>query len=809
MRKVCCFLLIIFSSFNCLIAQAQPLKNIADFKNKVSGLQRTSLSLYNNMVYVGEFTSYIDDQGNLVSIDYKSFDKLMKQFLIAEKYEEFKNNFFGKSILSREELNVFGFDLILDLNNFKLDVRTSELFLNPSSTSLNTYTLDQNEINFRDSTISGFLNYSFSNQYQKEKNKQGQNTLNGTVNSNFNFMGVNFEDYEIYTNDRGFDRAATRVVKDFEKSNLRISFGDQFYTPRVFQGSYQSLGFKIKKEFETTPFTVMTARGEGEVYLETPSFVEIFVNGILIQTLNLEAGKHKIEDIPIIQGINHIILRISDSAGNKKFVEVKQTGNDTMLKPGIHDYEYNAGTIASTQDFRNIYSNDSVFSAFHRYGVNTAWTTGIGGQYRTGFYNIGPENQLGTSRGLFVHNLTFSQDRASQRGISNRIAYYWTCPCGIDDQVKRLAIAYDYQSSGYLTNFLEGSLNTSGIRHSLLTSYSQRLTETISGLFSGNIYSSDLQKIIKEQVTIGLNKKINNNLFLSTNFNLVNYRDNKTTDEASILIQLNFNFDGGKKNMVGSFYKNESSYSNQVDYTYNKNAAVNNNIFRARIRNQEKENEVSLSHYLNTSKFELAGALDYQSLNQNRQITLNPSGSIAFAGTGFSLGQRIYNSFAVIKNDQNEPLIVNGDSDNYEAYLHPHSQAVITNMQSYVPKNINIISDDNRSDGFNNKGFKVLTSYKAGSLLQLGDSKLKRAEGILLNSLGEPYQYAGGKIVNLSSGKEIKFFTGKNGKFYLENIAADVYQMIIYDKKSVKILNLNLKDSLQKNTNDLGKIIVN
>lgn len=62
----------------------------------------------------------------------------------------------------------------------------------------------------------------------------------------------------------------------------------------------------------------------------------------------------------------------------------------------------------------------------------------------------------------------------------------------------------------------------------------------------------------------------------------------------------------------------------------------------------------------------------------------------------------------------------------------------------------------------------------------------KMTEGILVNEKGIPYSLAGGKIVNMGTGAEISFFTGRNGKF----------------------LNIDLRDKLKEERNNLGEIVV-
>jgi len=788
--------------------EAQTIKNLNDFKNKISSLQRTALSLYNNQTYIGEIVAYVNEKNELVSIDFKSFEKLMKAFLLEDKFQDFHSRFMSKSILTKDELNLYGFELILDSNNFKLDLRTSEMFLKPTVLSINTYTVDGNEINERDALVSGFLNYSVNATERFENNKNSSTSLDGSFSGNINFNTINLESHHVYSDKDRWSRTGSRLTKDFQSAGLRMSLGDQSYAPQTFQSGYQYLGLRIKKEFELSPFEIKDARAEREIYLDTPSVVEIYVNGLMVQTLNLEAGKHKLEDIPINQGINHVVVRISDNAGKKKYIEFKHIGSDQLLKPGIHEYEYNIGSISKLGKNDFSYTNDAVISGFHKYGMNSQWTIGAQGQFKNGFFVFGPENEIATERGLFVHNVATSQAKNGNRGLATSLSYFWSCPCGDGDQVKRLVLSYEYKTDRFLTNIFTETYSNRDSRNTLFASYNQKISNDLSGIISASIYTSDFASFSKRQYALGLNQSFNNDLFLVSSLQLLKSNKSYENNTLSFLVQLNYSFDFGHKNLVASSNKNNQNIVNQLEFTHNKNTPVNNEIYRARVYKAENNNNGALGYYMNTQNIELSSSAEMMSENGVKVLSINPSGSIAFANKSLAFGQKIQNSFVLISNDQKEPMIVNGDSDSYEAYLKPNSSAILTSAQPYVPKSINVISDAKDSLGLSNKGYRTQSTYRAGSLLKLGGELKKMAEGILVNSKSEPYSFIGGKIVNLSNGKEVQFFTGKNGKFFLENLSNDSFQIIIYDKKTVKVFNIDLKEKLKDERNDLGKIII-
>lgn len=788
-------------------ADSEVLKNISDFKTQIKASQRSNLSLFNGLVYVGEFSAYLTQSG-LESIDRKSFGVLMSTFLTPEKYDEFNEKFQHKTLLTEEELALFGFELVFDPGNFKIDLRTSEKFLNPDRISLNDLTANENEINATSAFVSGFLNYSFIKTLKKEENSKSTQSLFGSLDPNLNIGSVNLESHLLYSPQNGWVRNQTMASRDFEEQQIRVSAGDLSHSPETFQSAFQFFGLKVSKEFEMSPFQVVNSRGEREIYLETPSTVEIFINGFLVQTLSLEAGKHIIEDIPIMQGINHIIIRISDNTGKKEVITFQHTSSETMLKKGVQEYSYNAGKLANTTDTGIDYNSTNALSFFHRYGASNSWTTGVSGEYKRNFVNLGIENQLGTLRGLFIHNMAVTEASNSYTGMASRLTYHWTCPCGPLDEVKRFSLAYEYQTPHYLNNLFFENYALNDLRHTLTLTYNQKITDQLSGVLSANFSALNWQTLTKQQTSIGLNKNFKNDLFLTTFFQQTYQPKSLQKRINAMLVQLSYNFDGGKKNIVTNYNKTSINQNAQTEFTYNRNKPVDNIIFRSRLAQEDDKKLVSLSNYYSHQQFEIFGAYDYAELNKTQQFSLNPSGSLAFAGFNFSLGQRVQRSFVIVNNLQKEALIVNGDEDSHEAYLYPKQLATLTSAQPYVAKNINIISDDNNSLGLSNKGYRVMSGHKRGTLLTIGDVLTKMAEGFLVNASGAPYSYVGGKIVNLSTGFETKFFTSKTGKFYLENLKEESYQIMIFDKTSVRVFNLDLKDKLKDEKNDLGKIVI-
>ncbi len=787
--------------------KAQTYKNLSEFKTQVQTVQRTALSLYSGVNYFGEFISFLNGS-ELASVDQKSYDKLMKQLLTEEKYLEFRDRFKDKSIISINELKDFGFEFSVDLNNFRVDIYTSELFLKPNVISLSNYSADSNEVKVNGGKFSSYLNYSFSNVTKYEKTFGRDSHTFGILDPVVNINSLVVESNHYLSPEHGWIRNGSIITKDFKDPLLRINLGDVQYVPRTLQSSQQLLGFKISKEYEINPYMPIVAKADRELYLEVPSAVEIFINGQLIQTLNLEAGKHKLEDIPVLQGINHVVLRVSDNKGNKKLIVFQHTGSEDMLKVGFHDFNYAVGRFAENSDRGIRYGDQNSASFFHRYGVLNTWTSGFKGEYIKNYINLGAENIVSTVRGLFTHDVSFSSASGGKGGVANRFSYTWTCPCGINDQIKRLFFSYEYDSPNYLINTFKKQFALNNQRNIFQINYTQRLTESIMGTIGVNLQSLSMFDFFQKQIGLTFNKNLGNDFFVTGTYQRTMINKNVKTNSDYLLVQLSYGFDEGKRNIIATVNKSVDGYSAQTEYNYNKNLPVNNHILYSRANLGEKTQAASISHFYNHKRFEIFSGLDYSSLNQTKTITINPSGSFSFVDGEFAFGQKIQQGFVLVANKEKENLVINGDEEKYEAYVTGKSNVSLVSVQPYTAKQISIVSDDSNSLGYSNKGYRAQVGYKQGALLELGDDDFKMVSGNLVNAEKVPYSLVGAKLINLSTGIDTPFFTGRDGKFYLENVKEDIYQLMIYDKQNVRVLNLDLRGKLPKERNDLGNVEV-
>ncbi|MHC5731259.1 MAG: fimbria/pilus outer membrane usher protein, partial [Nostoc sp.] len=106
-----------------------------------------------------------------------------------------------------------------------------------------------------------------------------------------------------------------RLVHDAPDQALRYVIGDLSVPISGYQSSRPLLGVAVARNFSLQPYRVTRPISQFEFFLETPSKVEVFINGLPVQTLQLPGGRQDIRDLPLSGGINDVQLIITDAVG--------------------------------------------------------------------------------------------------------------------------------------------------------------------------------------------------------------------------------------------------------------------------------------------------------------------------------------------------------------------------------------------------------------------------------------------------------------------------------------------------------------
>lgn len=188
-------------------------------------------------------------------------------------------------------------------------------------------------------------------------------------------FGGSLSTYGLFSQE-GYIRNTTTWTKDDLEKGRVLQIGDVFSTASNLGGLPSFLGFR----YASDPALVSTSEAYiprlGGV-LDQRSTVELYVQGQLQSTHELEAGPFSFAQIPIITGTNRVEVVIKDQFGREQRFERSWFYNPSLLSKGKSDWDVSFGKPRTFSS----YGNDIGASIFYRRGLGNRWTASLSTQF--------------------------------------------------------------------------------------------------------------------------------------------------------------------------------------------------------------------------------------------------------------------------------------------------------------------------------------------------------------------------------------------------------------------------------------------
>ncbi len=740
--------------------------------------QRVALSASQDSKYLCElWAKDISQPTEPVSIETSSLLECFDSVLEPEQMTRLRRLWAGRSYISNQELAELGISSQMFPETYEIRLSVPVDWRRTSPVSLRDPAPPTSSHSIPPAKVSAYLNYA-SNVSYRQSTSGGSSSLDGSLNPVFSAADLVFESFHRFRSEDGrFNRLETHVTKDFKDSMIRLRAGDIDAPSFSLFGNFSHLGVGLQKNFGISPQYVNRPLGERDIFLERPARVEIFVNGILLRVLSLEAGRHEIRDIPTNRGINTVVLRITESGGDVRVIQFQSPVEESLLKPGTQDFSYNLGVL-SWEDSEGLhYSKDWVASASYRRGLSSVWTAGLHAQSSQDAWVSGLESTAATNIGIFRLESALSGE-SQNFGSALRASYVWICPCAWGGYDQRFSLGAEWFSENYVRKLFPVTLAKTGVEHSVFSSFSSTLSSTISGQISAS--TQDVQAVLE------LNKKFGRSTLSGLRYS---QRRELNTDRVDheVGLQLTYQFDDGLRS-VNSFASIPSRSHKQarVDAVYNN--PTTQNSAQASLQHAGPSNTASLQGARGWQYADLAAGIDMgreNSENSYARFRFSPAGSIAWADGSWGFGRRIRDSLVLIDNQRDHSVLVNGDENSAEARIPPGRSAVITTTQAYRDKNFSLtrpLAEDARASDIFNPRFVIQPEYKTATVYRLEGADTLALQGLMLDENGKPISLAGGEFVELGSGRRVLFFTDDSGEFFAEDLRRKKYQVRFFNR---------------------------
>jgi outer membrane usher protein len=571
-----------------------------------------------------------------------------------------------------------------------------------------------------------------------------------------------------------FYRRAARAVYDEPDSYRRWSAGDLLLQDTGVLRSPFIGGVAVEKSRRIfDPFAPTITLGGRQIFVGSPSTVEIIVNGAPYQTLDLQPGTYSLDDLPIQLGSNDVQLVVRDASGREQVTRFDYFFDPIDLEAGEDEYSAAAGFVAREAGLQPEYSGDPAAVFNYRKALNDILILGGGVQISEDIQVLGFETQIVPQVVPGSFDLQAAVSTGDSTGFAVRGGY--RVNFGSAPTQKRFSATFDYQSENFRT---VGDISGFRLeRLSVNATYSQSLSLRTTVVAGANYFSRSGGR---DQSTffVDVNHRLRDNIRASIGMEY----------GTGPFFNSNFGVRAGITVLLGGRHRADAAYESR------------RGLARASVSRGSESHVGSLGYSLNVQRSDGSvsadGIVDYIGNRFEARASLGTSGnglsgiadnqlarlqigtSFAFADGAFGIGRPIHDSFLLARPHRTlaDTEVIAGRSlreGEYEAASGALGAGVINRLTSYNAQDVQYDTEALQAGYDIGSGVvRVEPSYRAGYDLLVGTDRFVSAVGYL-EVQGAPAALVSGIMTsNDDEGFEpTPFFTNSAGRFGIIGLA--------------------------------------
>lgn len=684
---------------------------------------------------------------------------------------------------------------LLELRKRGLDINFDSALLSISaliprlgtqSISLRGRRLPVPEDGFRQSSFSTGVNFRARNTFNHQPNGVGQRGFGPTSVAVDGFASIGgFDGWSLYysadyleDNDKPWSRRDVTLIHDNYDTGVRYSLGD--FTPRSngFQSSPSMLGINIERRYgQINPFRNIRPTGRSQFTLDRASRVSFEVNGIIVETRELEPGDYSVADFPLSFGANNVRVFVDDGTSNIEVANFSAFSNLNLLSPGLSNFGISAGVQRDPSGGRNRrYEDEPVVLGFYERGVNQNLTLGAQVEVTENRALIGSTAVYGTRYGLFSLEAATSQREGFDNGYSSILGYSHEG----DLNAKwgfRTDLQFDYQSVDF------GGINSDGNTNERKGVRAAVGLNSRGYAFSVNGTLIDNNDVETKLFTTRLAKSFGR-------FDLsLDYRYSKTQGDLSsdnITFSIATRFGGssvqGQYQSISDQYRLGWSGKSRLDAG---DASINQAILVAddNVRSaQFNGGYISPRFVTDFDHLESESISDIG--NDSSATTLRAATAIGYADGKVAFGRPFNEGFVIVDPHSNlrgkKVTVTRGSTaGNRITSTKRLGTTLVPISGSYRQQRLSFIVDDLPLGYDVGSGeVEIFPSFLSGYRYQIGSDAANTVIGKALWPDNTAPSLIVGKLVPHKGGEEITVFTNKTGRFVAERATAGKYQIV-------------------------------
>jgi outer membrane usher protein FimD/PapC len=646
------------------------------------------------------------------------------------------------------------------------------------------------------SPIAGAINYQIEQSYASGSVEEDY--FNGQFNSFMNLSSVVFENQTLYqsnTENKWF-RGDTRLVKDFEKSQIRAQLGDLYPQIQGFMQSRPIGGFNIARNFSLNPYRVPYPTGTQSFTLQSRSMVRYFVNGSLVKTEFLPAGNYTASDIPLNNGLNTIIIEATDDLGVKQVFNFRSAASINLLNEGESRFDLTYGTPFKDDQFKRSYrtQDGELFSGYFQQGFTSTFSGSVYLQNQTNFNLFGSEI-IKASR---IGNVSLGHARSKVSeldGYASGFGYQYVTQGKYWYQTHTLGLRYENRAAGFRASPIDVMSSSKNVYSGSYTiPIANVLTASVGGNY-GDLRDNSLNDRYGFDTTLNLRIFNNNNLSFFVSRNRDEYK--VWNDVAYVFLTITF---PESNNFLTALYDQQSNKTKLTYIKDNQNRLYSPRAIGSVEQNPEAQvGEMDVAYPTPFGDF--AGRIrtdhNIQSNATNLRSSVRLASAYVFAYDDGHFGQGISrpvpNSFIILKPDDaisGQKIGLKSTSPYTEAETGLLNEIIFSNLIAYQYRDIEL-DPTSMEEGrtLEKDNFTIFPRYRSGHLIVLKETGQTMIKGRILNTDGTPF------ALEVGTFGEKPFFTNREGDFFVEGVKPGSYELRFEGRSET--LNVTVSDKMR------------
>jgi outer membrane usher protein len=579
-------------------------------------------------------------------------------------------------------------------------------------------------------------------------------------------------------------RGDVRLTRDFARQAVRATAGDFGVPAAGLQASFPVLGIDVSRNFALQPYRVVQPIGSFDFVLDRPSSVTVLVNGAAVQTLQLRAGRHDIRDLPLGAGVSDIELLVKDHAGIERRITFSAANPDELLAPGIVQFSLSAGfPLISDLGLRTYDFARPLLSGRYRAGVTPMLT--LGGSFDGDLAQQvgGGQLAVATSLGNLSVDAAASRDRTSGYGFAAGARYDYRRTTG--GHTNTFAVIGHHYSPGFRE--LRPQVAEGHYHSDVAISTTRRLPRRLSGRLDLR-YQIGREVPDAQSLTFGLGRSFGS---FGIDASVSAVRDHRTHDDVRLVVTAHWSLPRQRSSVhAASRVSSAAGVTNAGGYSWHPGSSSGGLASAVRVSEDPQQlgasGSLDYTAYRFTTALAVATVFDREGGGETSQTaTFEAATALAFAGGRVAWSRPIAGSFALI---ERRPVLdgievgVNPALDSYAARVDSFGPAVVPSLEPYRVNQLSVDAPDLPAGYSLGPGsYKLLPTYKSGTLIQVGENGTIFLRGTLHGPDGASLAFAIGELVSLDDPQRapIVLMTNRAGRFGVMGIQAGRYAIRI------------------------------